>query len=60
VAATDPCNLLGSVLPGVKVPRVVGSRVLYRDGVPVATQRRDESNGSNRCLQPRKPPQGIC
>jgi ATP-dependent Lhr-like helicase len=38
VAATDPCNLLGSVLPGVKVPRVTGSRVLYRDGIPVATQ----------------------
>jgi ATP-dependent Lhr-like helicase len=37
VSATDPSNLLGSVLPGLKVPRVTGSRVLYRDGVPVAT-----------------------
>jgi len=38
VSATDPSNLLGSVLPGVKVPRITGSRVLYRNGVPVATQ----------------------
>ncbi len=37
VAATDPCNLLGSLLPGVKVPRVTGSRILYRDGLPVGT-----------------------
>ena len=37
VAATDPCNLLGSLLPGTKVPRVTGSRVLYLDGVPVGT-----------------------
>jgi len=37
VAATDPCNLLGSLLPGVKVPRITGSRVLYLDGLPVGT-----------------------
>ena len=37
VAATDPCNLLGSLLPGLKVPRVTGSRVVYRDGLPVGT-----------------------
>lgn len=37
LAATDPANLLGTVLPGPKLPRVAGSRVLYRDGVPVAT-----------------------
>jgi ATP-dependent Lhr-like helicase len=36
VAAADPANLLGSVLPGSRVPRVPGARVLYRDGVPVA------------------------
>ncbi|MBN9430234.1 MAG: DEAD/DEAH box helicase [Burkholderiales bacterium] len=35
VAAADPANLLGGVLPGAKVPRVTGSRVVYRDGVPV-------------------------
>ena len=37
LAASDPANLLGTVLPGPKVPRVAGSRVLYRDGLPVAT-----------------------
>ena len=37
VAAADPANLLGSLVLGRKVPRVAGARVLYRDGVPVAT-----------------------
>jgi ATP-dependent Lhr-like helicase len=37
LAAADPGNLLGSVLPGAKLPRVPGARVLFRDGVPVAT-----------------------
>ncbi len=37
VAAADPSNLLGSLLPGARVPRVAGARVLYRDGVPFAT-----------------------
>jgi len=37
LAATDPANLLGTVLPGPKLPRTAGSRVLYRDGEPLAT-----------------------
>jgi ATP-dependent Lhr-like helicase len=37
VAAADPANLLGSVVPGRRVARVAGARVLYRDGVPLAT-----------------------
>lgn len=37
VSASDPANLLGSVLPGERIARVPGNRVLYRDGVPVAT-----------------------
>ncbi|WP_042303520.1 DEAD/DEAH box helicase [Paraburkholderia kururiensis] len=37
VAATDPLNLVGTVLAGEKVPAVAGNRVLFRDGVPVAT-----------------------
>ncbi|WP_076998847.1 DEAD/DEAH box helicase [Variovorax sp. KK3] len=36
LSAADPANLLGSVLPGGRVPRVPGSRVLYQDGVPIA------------------------
>ncbi|BCT93464.1 ATP-dependent DNA helicase [Lysobacter helvus] len=37
VSALDPLNLVGTVLAGDKVPRHLGARVLYRDGVPVAT-----------------------
>jgi ATP-dependent Lhr-like helicase len=37
LAASDPANLLGTIVQGAKVPRVAGSRVLYRDGVPIAT-----------------------
>ena len=37
LAASDPANLLGTLVPGPKVPRVAGSRVVYRDGVPIAT-----------------------
>jgi ATP-dependent Lhr-like helicase len=28
---------VGSVIPGERVPRLAGTRVLYRDGVPVAS-----------------------
>ena len=38
VSATDPLNLIGSLLPGAKVPAVSGNRLLYRDGVPVAVR----------------------
>jgi ATP-dependent Lhr-like helicase len=37
LAAADPANLLGSVLAGPRIPRVAGSRVLYRDGIAIAT-----------------------
>jgi ATP-dependent Lhr-like helicase len=37
IAATDPLNLVGTLLPGDKIPAVAGNRVLFRDGVPVAT-----------------------
>ncbi len=37
IAATDPLNLVGIVTPGTRVAASVGSRVLYEDGVPVAT-----------------------
>jgi len=38
VGGCDPLNLVGSVLAGDKVPAVAGSRVLYRDGMPLAAQ----------------------
>ena len=36
VSANDPLNLAGTVLPGAKVPRLSGARVLYRDGIAQA------------------------
>jgi ATP-dependent Lhr-like helicase len=36
VSGSDPLNLVGTVLVGDKVPALAGSRVLYRDGVPIA------------------------
>lgn len=38
VSASDPLNLVGSVLPGAKVPAVGSNRLLYRDGLPVAVR----------------------
>jgi len=37
VSAADPLNLVGTVLPGEKVPAVAGNRIVFRDGVPAAT-----------------------
>ena len=36
VSAVDPLNLVGTLLPGERVPAVAGNRILYRDGVPLA------------------------
>jgi ATP-dependent Lhr-like helicase len=36
VSAADPLNLVGTVLPGAKVPALASNRVLYRDGLAVA------------------------
>jgi ATP-dependent Lhr-like helicase len=38
VSAADPLNLVGILTPGPRVPALAGNRVLYRDGVPIATQ----------------------
>ena len=37
LSAVDPLNLVGTVLAGDKVPRQMGARVVYRDGLPMAT-----------------------
>jgi ATP-dependent Lhr-like helicase len=37
LSALDPLNLVGTVLAGVKVPRQLGARMLYRDGIAVAS-----------------------
>ena len=36
VASSDPLNLAGTLLPGEKLPRQSGARLLLRDGVAVA------------------------
>ena len=37
IAGVDPLNLCGTLLPGDKVAALSGNRILFRDGVPVAT-----------------------
>ncbi|RKU04559.1 ATP-dependent DNA helicase [Burkholderia sp. Nafp2/4-1b] len=37
VTGADPLNLAGTLLPGDKVPALAGNRVLFRDGVPIAS-----------------------
>ena len=36
VSGTDPLNLAGIVLPGVRVAAIYSNRVLYRDGIAIA------------------------
>jgi len=35
ISAADPCNLVGIVVPGERVPAISGRTVVLRDGVPV-------------------------
>ncbi|PSS57093.1 DEAD/DEAH box helicase [Pseudomonas sp. BBP2017] len=37
ISASDPLNLIATLLPGNKVPALSGNRLLYRDGIPIAT-----------------------
>ena len=37
VCGSDPLNLVGHIVAGAKLPNLAGARVLYRDGVPIAT-----------------------
>ena len=37
VCGADPLNLVGTIVPGARVPAITGSRILYRDGMPIAT-----------------------
>ncbi len=36
VSGADPLNLVGTLLPGTRVPALTGNRVLYRDGLAIA------------------------
>ena len=37
ISACDPLNFVGVLTPGPRVPAVLGNRVVFRDGVPVAS-----------------------
>ena len=37
ISGADPLNLVGVIAPGTRVPALLSNRVLYRDGVPIAT-----------------------
>jgi ATP-dependent Lhr-like helicase len=37
VSGSDPLNLAGILTPGPKIAALAGNRVLYRDGVPIAS-----------------------
>jgi ATP-dependent Lhr-like helicase len=37
ISGVDPLNLCGTLLAGDKVPALAGNRILFRDGLPVAT-----------------------
>ncbi|HEY1327421.1 MAG TPA: DEAD/DEAH box helicase [Casimicrobiaceae bacterium] len=36
ISAADPLNLVGTLLPGTRVPALTGNRILFCDGVPLA------------------------
>ncbi len=38
VHAVDPCNLVGIVVPGVRIPSTPGNRVVFVDGEAIAVQ----------------------
>ena len=48
VSAADPLNLVGTLLPGARVPSLSNNRILYRDGLAVADARgRRDRVGAN-------------
>ncbi|MEA3108282.1 MAG: ATP-dependent helicase Lhr and Lhr-like helicase [Gammaproteobacteria bacterium] len=44
LSGADPLNLLGIVTPGARLPSLTGNRLLYRDGLPIATFAAGEVN----------------
>jgi ATP-dependent Lhr-like helicase len=37
VSGADPLNLIGILTPGARLPSLTGNRLLYVDGLPIAT-----------------------
>jgi ATP-dependent Lhr-like helicase len=46
ISACDPLNLAGILTPGARISSVLGNRVIFREGVPVAAI----ENGQTRIL----------
>jgi ATP-dependent Lhr-like helicase len=44
LSAADPLNLAGILTPGPRLPSLAGNRLLYRDGLPLATLAAGEVN----------------
>jgi len=42
LSAADPLNLIGIITPGARLASLAGNRLLYRDGLPIATFAADE------------------
>ena len=42
VSAADPLNLIGIITPGTRLASLSGNRLLYRDGLPMATYAADQ------------------
>jgi ATP-dependent Lhr-like helicase len=42
LSAADPLNLIGILTPGARLASLSGNRLLYRDGLPIATYAADE------------------
>jgi ATP-dependent Lhr-like helicase len=48
ISACDPLNLVGILIPGQRVPAILGNRIIYRDGLPIAAV----ESGQTRILAP--------
>lgn len=42
ISACDPLNLIGTLLPGDKVPISNNRQIVFRDGIPIATESKDK------------------
>lgn len=42
LSGADPLNLIGIITPGARLASLAGNRLLYRDGLPIATYAADE------------------
>ncbi|MDX1433874.1 MAG: helicase-related protein, partial [Gammaproteobacteria bacterium] len=51
VAAADPLNLTGTLVPGERLAATYGSRIIFRDGVPIAVQGAGHRTGEIRYLR---------